>query len=101
MKTKLFLSTLFISLINFYGFSQSGKPTKVGEEIHKTFESNHPYNGSKTKNIELVSTQRIFEKNASYIAVGSKTADKDRSFNITDFNVILLTDSMRTSFFPY
>jgi hypothetical protein len=69
MKTKLFLSTLFISLINFYGFSQSGKPTKVGEEIHKTFESNHPYNGSKTKNIELVSTQRIFEKNASYIAV--------------------------------
>lgn len=69
MKTKLFLITLFATLINFYGFSQSGKPIKVGEEIYKKLESRHPYNGSKTKNIELVSTQRIFEKNASYIAV--------------------------------
>jgi len=72
MKTKLFLITLLFSLMNFYGFSQNGKPIKVGEEIYRTFENNHPYNGSKTKNIELVSTQRIFEKNASYIAVHFK-----------------------------
>ena len=69
MKKKLFLITSFLALISFCGFSQNGILTKVGEEIYKTFESNHPYLGSKTKNIELVSTQRIFEKDASYIAV--------------------------------
>lgn len=92
MKTKLLLIILFVSLINFYGFSQNGKPTKVGEEIYKSIESNHPYNGSKTKNIELVPTLRIFEKNASYIAVHFEKFDIKKG----DYLIVRNPDNTRS-----
>jgi len=66
MKTKLLI--LFF-LFSFVGISQEGKPLKVGEEIIKTYESSHPYNGSISEEFEKVSSHRIFEKYASYVAV--------------------------------
>jgi len=95
MKKKQILVTSLCALLTFCGYSQNGKPRKVGQEINKTIESSHPYPGSKSKNFEVVSTQRIFEKGASYIAVHLE------KFDLIPGDYIVIRNPENTRFWKY
>lgn len=93
MKTKLTLITVsLLCFINFICVSQNGKPAQVGQEILKEIESKHPYSGSKSNDLELVSSQRIYEKNAGYIAVHFEKFN----LNHEDYLIIRNPDNTRS-----
>jgi hypothetical protein len=95
MKTKRILVISLCALLTFCGYSQNGKPRKVGQEINKTIESSHPYPYSKSNNFEVVSTQRIFEKDASYIAVHFE------KFHLIHGDYIVIRNPENTRFWKY
>lgn len=65
------MKRILLIVFVFFGFIAHGQnlvPEQVGEEIHKSFSSPHPYSGYAKEMDELVWTQNFHEKGASYLA---------------------------------
>ncbi|MFD2518564.1 trypsin-like peptidase domain-containing protein [Salinimicrobium flavum] len=92
MRSFLIISIFFCF---FYSAGQNGKPLKVGEESKRVIESPHPYNGSISGNYEVVWSDRISEKNASYIAVHFK------KFSLSPDDYIVIRDPENTRAWKY
>ncbi|MBN2522294.1 MAG: trypsin-like peptidase domain-containing protein [Bacteroidales bacterium] len=90
MLKQIFVGLLL--LLSFGLFGQESKPIKVGEEILKSFESPHPYKGTRNTEGDLVWSQNIYFKDAAYISVHFKKIQLAES----DYIVVKAPDESRS-----
>jgi len=88
------MKNLLIVIFSFFTlatFGQSEKIKKVGEEIFKTYETPHPYLGTKKVGEEVVWSEEVVHNGASYIAVHFSKVQLSKG----DFIVVRSPDSTR------
>lgn len=91
IKMKNLLMTIFC-LFSLTLFGQDNTITTVGEEVKQVYESPHPYAGAKNNTSEIVWSEAIVYKEASYIAVHFSKVQLSKG----DFIIVRSPDGKRS-----